>query len=243
MENVIAQLRSDPSVGEWTQKVTGYKLPFIRHPEFELFSLRSVHWQAGVSCADCHMPYTKVGALKVSDHRVTSPLKNDLAACRQCHTEDPEWLRDQVTAIQDRTVSLMLRSGYATATAAKLIERVHAEQESGRAIDQGLYDQAKDLYLEAFLRTIYVGAENSVGFHNPTEAMRILGDSVGYATKSEALLRQALAQAGVKVPIEVDLELDTYLEGRGEKGLGFQEGVVIPDPFARDEEVAASSAG
>ncbi|MEW6428500.1 MAG: ammonia-forming cytochrome c nitrite reductase subunit c552, partial [Thermodesulfobacteriota bacterium] len=92
VENIIKQIRNDPTVGEWTQKVTGYKMPFMRHAEFELFSRNSVHWQAGVACADCHMPYTKVGSAKVSDHRVTSPLKNDLKGCQQCHSESPEWL-------------------------------------------------------------------------------------------------------------------------------------------------------
>ena len=75
----------------------------------------------------------------------------------------------------------------------------HKAQAEGKKIDQGLYDQAKDLYLEAFYRMNYIGAENSVGFHNPTEAGRICGDSVALAEKSEALLRQALAKAGVDV--------------------------------------------
>ncbi|MEW6221146.1 MAG: ammonia-forming cytochrome c nitrite reductase subunit c552 [Thermodesulfobacteriota bacterium] len=237
VENIIRQIRGDASVGEWVQKVTGFKMPFIRHPEFELFSMNSVHWQAGVSCADCHMPYTKVGAHKVSDHRVTSPLKSDLKACQQCHTESPDWLRAQVTAIQDRTVSMMIRSGYATALVAKLLETSHSRQAAGVAIDQALYDQAKDFYLEAFFRTLYVGAENSVGFHNPTEAMRILGDSVAFATKAEALLRQALTKAGVEVPVVVNLELEKYLEGRGDKKLPFRPNLQIPDPFGVQERL------
>jgi nitrite reductase (cytochrome c-552) len=237
VENIIKQIRSDETVGEWTQKVTGYKMPFMRHPEFELFSRDSVHWMAGVACADCHMPYTKVGAVKASDHRVTSPLKNDLRACQQCHTETPEWLRDQVTAIQDRTVSMMIRSGYATATAAKLIEKVHELQAAGREIDRELYDKAKDFYMEAFLRSLYVGAENSVGFHNPTEAMRILGDSTAFAIKAEAFLRQALTKAGEEVPVQVNLELEKYLDERGKKKLKRQEGVEIKDPFGVQEKL------
>ncbi|PLX50663.1 MAG: ammonia-forming cytochrome c nitrite reductase subunit c552 [Desulfobulbaceae bacterium] len=231
VENIIKQIRSDKSVGEWTQTVTGYKMPFMRHPEFELFSRDSVHWMAGVSCADCHMPYTKVGSNKVSDHRVTSPLKNDMKACQQCHSETPEWLRKQVFAIQDRTVSMMIRSGYATAAVAKLIERVHELQAAGTAIDQGLYAKAKDFYMEAFFRSLYIGAENSVGFHNPTEAMRILGDSTAFAMKAEGLLRQALTKAGEDVPETVNLELDKYLNERGKKNLNYQEGVEFTDPF------------
>lgn len=237
VENIIKQIRGDATVGEWTQTVTGYKMPFMRHPEFELFSRSSVHWLAGVACADCHMPPTKVGGATVSDHRVMSPLKNDLKACEQCHTESAEQLRTQVTTIQDRTVSLMIRSGYATATAAKLIEKVHAAQAAGKPIDKTLYEQAKDFYLEAFFRTLFVGAENSVGFHNPSEAMRILGDSAAFAAKSEALLRQALTKAGVEVPVVVDLELAKYLDKRGAKKLMGQPAMEIKDPFGVEDKM------
>ena len=237
VENIIRQIRGDSSVGEWKQKVTGFKLAYMRHPEFELFSAQSVHWKAGVSCADCHMPYTKVGAYKVSDHRVTSPLKNEMKACMQCHTETADWLRDQVTAIQDRTASLMLRSGYATAAAAKLFEKANEAEAAGKKIDRELFAQAREYYEEAFYRCLYVGAENSVGFHNPTEAVRILGDSVAFAGKAEGLLRQALAKAGVEVPAEINLELRKYLDGRGKKKLNFQNEVEFKDPYGVQDKL------
>jgi nitrite reductase (cytochrome c-552) len=230
IENIIKKIRSDPSYGEWKQSVTGFKLAFIRHPEFEMLSNNSVHWKAGASCADCHMPYTKVGVNKASNHRVMSPLKNDMRPCMQCHTESAEWLKGQVIAIQDRTVSLMVRSGYATATVAKLFEMANKAQENGNKIDQALYDKAKDYYEEAFYRSVFVGAENSVGFHNPTEAMRILGDSTAFALKAEGLLRQALAKAGVSVPVKVDLELHKYLDNRGEKKLKANPNFEFKDP-------------
>ena len=106
--------------------------------------------------------------------------------------------------------------------AAKLFEAVHKAQAEGKNIDKGLYDQAKDLYLEAFYRINYIGAENSVGFHNPTEAARICGDSVAFAEKSSGLLRQALAQAGVTEPVNVELDLAKYLQNRGVKKLNFK---------------------
>jgi nitrite reductase (cytochrome c-552) len=231
IENIIKKLRSDPSVLEWKQNVTGFKLPFIRHPEYELFTYNSVHWKGGAACADCHMPYTKIGAYKVSNHRVTSPLKTDMKACMQCHSEDAAWLRSQVEAIQDRTVSLMLRAGYQTAAVAKLFEKANTLQDSGKAIDKALYDKAKDYYEEAFLRVNFVGAENSVGFHNPAEALRILGDAIAFAGKAEALLRQGIAKAGVDLPVKIDLELSKYLENRGEKKLKFNKTMEIKDPF------------
>jgi len=236
-ENIIKVLRSSPAYGEWKQAVTGYKFGFIRHPEYEFYSRQSTHWQADVSCADCHMPYIRVGANKISNHNVTSPLKDNMRACQQCHTETPEWLRQQVLTIQDRTVSLMLRAGYATAVAAKLIEQVHAAQAQGKAIPTDLYERAKDLYYEAFYRVIYSGAENSVGFHNPSEMGRILGDAIAMASRCEALLRQALAQAGVAVPAEVNLELAKYVNNRGVKPLHFQPKMEFLDPFGIQDKL------
>lgn len=235
VENIVKVIKSDPAYGEWKQNVTGYKVGYIRHPEYEFFSMNSVHYQANVACADCHMPYTRVGANKISDHNVTSPLKNDLKACQQCHTETPGWLTSQVYAIQDRTVSLMNRAGYATAVAAKLIEKTHQAQAEGKNIDQAVYNRAKDLYLEALYRVIYIGAENSVGFHNPTEAGRICGDAVAMANKCETLLRQALTQVGVNVPADINLELVKYINDRGVKKLKFRPEFEFKDPYNLQE--------
>ena len=99
--------------------------------------------------------------------------------------------------------------------AAKLFELAHQAQKDGKQLDQKLYDQAKDLYLDAFYRVIFMGAENSVGFHNPMEAGRILGDAVAMAGRSEALLRQALTKAGVEIPADINLELAEIPEQPG----------------------------
>ncbi len=230
IEGIIQKIQSDDANREWKQTVTGFKLGFIRHPEFELFSKKSVHWKAGAACADCHMPYTKSGVFKVSDHRVMSPLKNDMKACMQCHTETAEWLKQQVIEIQDRTVSIQIRSGYATATTAKLFEAVHKAKAEGKTIDEELYKKAKQYYEQAFYRSLFIGAENSIGFHNPTEAMRVLGDATAFATKAEAYLRQILTKAGVDVPLRVDLEMAKYLEGRGTKKLPDDKSVEFKDP-------------
>jgi nitrite reductase (cytochrome c-552) len=240
VENIIKVIKSDPSHLEWKQNVTGFKVGFIRHPEYEFYSRNSVHWKANVACADCHMPYTKVGANKISDHNVMSPLKNDMRACQQCHTETPQWLTDQVVAIQDRTVSLMNRAGYAAAVTAKLFEIAHKAQEGGKTIDKALYDQAKDLYLESFYRVIYIGAENSVGFHNPSEAGRICGDAIALAMRAEALLRQALAQAGVAVPADINLEIKKYINDRGVKKLKFKPEFEFKDPFGIQEMLTSA---
>ncbi|WP_028323829.1 ammonia-forming cytochrome c nitrite reductase subunit c552 [Desulfatirhabdium butyrativorans] len=244
VENIIKVLRSDPSHGEWKQAVTGFKFGFIRHPEFEFFSRNSVHWMAKVACADCHMPYMRVGANKISSHNVMSPLKDDMKACQQCHTESPAWLKEQVIAIQDRTVSLLNRAGYSCAVTAKVFEQIHRHQNEGKTFDADLYDRAKDLYTEAFYRVIYAGAENSVGFHNPTEMGRILGDAIAMASKAEGLLRQALGKEGIMPASDPQLEMAKYLTARGSKHLNFNPAFEFKDPFGiQDKLVSRSSMG
>jgi nitrite reductase (cytochrome c-552) len=231
IETIIKDLLTDYQRIEWKQKVTGFSMPYIRHPEFEFYSRDSVHWKAGVACADCHMPYRRSGSYKISDHNVTSPLKMDMRACSQCHTESASWLKDQVFAIQDRTVSLQNRAGFAAAAVTKLFELVHAQRDAGKAIDQGLYQKAKNFYMQTFLRIVFVGAENSCGFHNPPEAGRVLGDAIAFSFKAEALLRQLLAKAGAEAPEPINLQLANYLNNRGEKKLGFKRDQMFTDPF------------
>jgi nitrite reductase (cytochrome c-552) len=59
----------------------------------------------------------------------------------------------------------------------------------------------------------------------------VLGDAVAFAGKSEALLRQMLVQAGVEVPMNIDLELAKYVEKRGEKKLMGKPEQEVKDPF------------
>jgi nitrite reductase (cytochrome c-552) len=231
MENIIKVIQSDPAYLEWKQTVTGFKLGFNRHPEYELFSRNSTHWGADVACADCHMPYMRVGVNKISDHNVGSPLTDHMRACMQCHAETEEWLRNRVISTQQHTITLLLRAGYATAAAAKIIEAVNAAQAQGKTIDANLYQQGKLLYEQAFYRVNFVGAENSVGFHNPQEAERICGDAVAMAGKCAALMREAAAKAGATIPADVNLDLAKYLQKRGLKELNFQPQEMFTDPF------------
>ena len=231
IEDIIQQIRKDETVKEWKQTVTGFKMGFIRHPEYEFWTYNSTHFKAGASCADCHMPYTIAGVHKVSDHRVMSPVQADMKACKQCHAESPDWLRERVFSIQDRTVSIMIRAGYQCATVAKLFELTHKVQAEGKVIDPVLYDKAKEFYEEAFYRSLFMGAENSVGFHNPPEGLRMLGDSVAFGTRAEAYLRQALTKVGVDVPLKVDLEIMKYVDERGAKKLKFDPKLEFKDPY------------
>ncbi len=235
IEVIIKNLLIDHRRQEWTQKVTGFNMPFIRHPEFELFTKGSVHANAGLSCADCHMPYQRTGSYKISNHDVTSPVKQDFVACGQCHTESAEWLRKQLFTIQERTVSMINRAGYATATAAKLFEITHENQKKGVAVDKDMYNRAKESYMNAFLRLNFIAAENSMGFHNSTETARVLSDSLAFANHTESLLRQALAKGGVRVPEKINLDLKKYQSNRGIHKLNFMPDQEFKDPYGTQD--------
>ena len=62
----------------WTDYVHSLsRTPILKaqHPDFEI-SQFGIHGQRGISCADCHMPYKTDGAVKFTDHQISSPLRN-----------------------------------------------------------------------------------------------------------------------------------------------------------------------
>ena len=97
---------------DWQHAETGAEVLKAQHPEFELWS-QGIHARSGVACADCHMPYKREGAMKVSDHWVRSPLLNVSRACQVCHPYPEAEIQARVAAIQDRTHALLERAATA----------------------------------------------------------------------------------------------------------------------------------
>jgi hypothetical protein len=87
---------------DWTHAESGAPTLKAQHPEFEMWN-QGTHARAGVVCPDCHMPYRRVGALKVSDHQVRSPLLMVDASCQTCHKASEEELTARAQTIQQRT--------------------------------------------------------------------------------------------------------------------------------------------
>src|SRR5262249_10799712 len=94
---------------DWTHAETGAPVLKAQHPEFELWN-QGIHARSGVSCADCHMPYQREGAVKVRDRWVRSPLLNVSRACQTCHRYPEEEIKARAEAIQVRNKALMSRS-------------------------------------------------------------------------------------------------------------------------------------
>jgi len=230
VENVIDRLLEDPARTEWTQEVTDLELAFIRHPDVEFYSAGSPHMKVGMACNDCHMPDIRVNNETISDHNVMSPLKTDMTTCKRCHYDSAEELKAKVLAVQDANAAMLINAGYQTATAAKLIEMTNESIDPSAVDIKPTYDEALAHYKQAFYRVVWMGAENSLGFHNPAEGQRILKDAQAEADAATQLLRDLLTDSGVEVPAEVPLELDKYLEGRGEHEKGFIQTHYLGDP-------------
>ena len=172
---------------DWKHADSGAKTLKAQHPEFEMWS-QGIHARSGVSCADCHMPYKREGAIKVSDHHVRSPMLNVARACQVCHNYTETEIKGRVEAIQDRTAALLRRG---EAAVFELIQAIKAAAALG-ASDEDLAD-ARDLHRRSQWRLDFVSAENSMGFHAPQESARILGEAIDYA-------RQGVAAVFAKVP-------------------------------------------
>jgi nitrite reductase (cytochrome c-552) len=158
---------------------TGAPILKAQHPEFELWS-QGIHARSGVACADCHMPYVRDGATKVSDHWVRSPLLNVNRACQTCHHFSEEEIKARVDAIQQRNFDLMQRGGTAIVA---LIDAIVAAKKEG-ATDAQL-NEALELQRKAQWRLDFIAAENSMGFHAPQEAAMVLGEALDYARQGE----------------------------------------------------------
>ncbi len=171
---------------DWKHEITGAEVLKAQHPEFELWS-QGVHAKSGVACADCHMPYTREGATKITDHYIRSPLLNVSKACLQCHHFTEKEMQERVETIQDRNQKLLNRAEEALVT---FIHKV-AEAKKLGASEEDLIP-LHELQRKAQWRSDFINAENSMGFHAPQEAARILAESIDYARQGEVLAQTLL---------------------------------------------------
>jgi nitrite reductase (cytochrome c-552) len=168
---------------DWTHADTGAPALKAQHPEFEMWN-QGIHARSGVTCADCHMPYKREGALKISDHHVRSPMLNINRACQTCHKWPEEELKARVETIQQRTFKLR---NVAMDALMDLIKDLKAAKSAGKT-DKELAT-AQDFQRKAQFYLDFVEAENSTGFHAPQEAARILGESIDFSRKGQIALR------------------------------------------------------
>lgn len=194
---------------DWAHKITKAPMLKIQHPEYELYS-GGVHAANGVSCADCHMPYVRKGAKKVTQHNITSPLFDINSACKTCHNQSEEYLKAQIADIQ-KSIAFDLRSAeYATVSLIWDIKKIReALGKQGKNDEQinAILKEPLELHRRGQMRGDFVGAENSTGFHNPREASRMLLQAVEMARKGQTALAVIAKQYNIAyTPSEASFE-------------------------------------
>jgi nitrite reductase (cytochrome c-552) len=152
---------------------------------------QGIHARSGVACADCHMPYKREGAVKISDHHVRSPLLNIARSCQPCHNQTEVELLARAETIQGRTRALMDRAMQADVD---LIADIESALARGVAADQ--LAPALQLHRQSQFRTDYVNAENSMGFHASQEAARILAEAIDLGRQGQLVVSRLGVPAG-----------------------------------------------
>jgi nitrite reductase (cytochrome c-552) len=180
----IADYYDEVGFSDWTHAETGAAALKAQHPEFEMWN-QGIHARSGVACADCHMPYARVGAQKVSDHHVRSPLLNVNQACQTCHRWPEAELMARAEAEQERTVRLR---SLALDALVSLIDDIARSRARGMR-ETGLAEARKHQRRGQFY-VDFVESENSSGFHAPGEAARILGEAIDAFRRGQVSLRQ-----------------------------------------------------
>jgi nitrite reductase (cytochrome c-552) len=182
VENILA-FYDEQKFKDWEHGLTGAPVLKAQHPEFEMWN-QGIHARSGVACADCHMPYKREGALKISDHHVRSPMLNINRACQTCHKWSEEELKARVETIQQRTHNLR---NIAMDALVDLVNDIKAARDAGR--NDAAVTTAQDFQRRAQFYVDFIESENSNGFHAPQEAARILGESINFSRKGQVTLR------------------------------------------------------
>ena len=183
---------------DWTHQLS--KTPMIKaqHPDYELFT-HSIHYERGVSCADCHMPYKTEGSQKITDHKIQSPLNNIENSCMVCHRENKDELIKNVYDRQDKVFEQKI-------ALEDMLVKAHIE--AAFALEKGATDeQMKPIHKHlraAQWRWDYVAASHGGAFHAPVECLRILAAGMDKASMARVETARLLAKLGytdeVKMP-------------------------------------------
>lgn len=182
----IEEYYNELAFSDWEHPDSKAKMRKVQHPEFETWST-GVHGTAGVSCADCHMPKLNENGQTYSSHQWTSPLKAIEFTCTTCHSKGVDWLKDRVANTQDRTYKLLKKASQVNVQAHAAIKEALA----AKGADQTKIQEAQKMVVKAQWYWDWVAAENSMGFHNPIQAVESLGNSIDYAYQAINLAKSA----------------------------------------------------
>jgi nitrite reductase (cytochrome c-552) len=191
---------------EKTAKETGFEKDFVhnvsgtpiikaQHPDFETH-MEGPHGKAGVSCADCHMPYERSDdKKKISSHWWKSPLKSMDTSCGQCHRDrELDTLKERVIDIQDTHMEALHKAEDISIEAHYYVNKMIVSKISEVKIKTAQEHVRKGQWFWDF-----VAAESAAGFHNPQGAMSSLKTSVEESNEAIRLATEELVKKGINL--------------------------------------------
>lgn len=196
---------------DYKHKTTDAAIVKMQHPEAELSS-SGIHARSGVGCADCHMPYKREGAQKVSSHTMQSPYADLNSACKTCHMQSEDTLANRISFIQNRhsyelrkcensLLSLIQDIEKARVELANLPEFASLGADEQKASISEAIKETLILHRKAHMRWDFAFSENSYGFHAPQEAMRIIGQCQEYSRQGQLKLANEISKFGLAIEL------------------------------------------
>jgi nitrite reductase (cytochrome c-552) len=97
------------------------------------------------------------------------------------------YVTERVSIIQNQVYSTMIACEDAIVEAIAAIKSASEQPMS----DAEMLEEARWLHRESQLRWDFIAAENSMGFHNPSESLRILAAATDLARQAQIVALQA----------------------------------------------------
>ena len=177
------------------------KTPMLRAQHSEAgMAMNGIHYQRGVSCADCHMPYIKEGGVKYTSHDSKSPVSRIDKTCQNCHRESEQTLMNDITnrkSIYQANVASLEKTLADTHLLVKKALDAGAKVEELTSIHEHLRTSQ--------WRWDYVASARGSFFHAPIESMRLVATGLDHAHKAKEETILLLAKMGI-----TDLSVPDY---------------------------------
>ncbi|MCG8687163.1 MAG: ammonia-forming cytochrome c nitrite reductase [Desulfobacterales bacterium] len=176
---------------DWTHKLSKVPMLKAQHPGYEIFTT-GIHYKRGLSCADCHMPYTQEGSVKFSTHHIQSPLDNIANSCLTCHRQSEEEFR---TIVKEKLARKNQLNAIAMTNIASAHLTAQEAWEKGATEDE-MEDVVETIRSAQWLWDYSIASHGSF-FHAPDETLRLLAVANDKAQQARLALAGILARRGV----------------------------------------------
>jgi nitrite reductase (cytochrome c-552) len=180
----------DIEFSDWTHALSKAPMLKAQHPGYEMY-MTGIHFERGVACADCHMPYHSEGGQKFTNHHMTSPLKYIASSCQVCHRQSEGTLTKNVFDRQQKVIEIRDKAE---------VQIVRAHVEAKTAWEAGATEaEMKDILYKiraAQWYWDYAAASHGGSFHSPVESSRVIGKAIDQALEARVMLARLLATYG-----------------------------------------------